>query len=112
MLAKDYESKHVEKIFELYYRHVGPADFSFLPPFLVVKDIHNGEVLDGYRVGSRWTGDSKLVFKEDFRTAHVTPYFNPNFHPRDRDSDLHLKAQEAGKLFKKESLEYLASVNK
>jgi len=110
MQAENFKVEHIEKIIELYESCVGPAMTKFLSPESVLKAVQNHSVSDGYRIGSRWTMHSKLTFREEHPDWHVVPSFNPNFDPKDRDSERYADAQKAGQLFEKKSLEYLTSV--
>jgi hypothetical protein len=110
MQAENLKVEHIERIIELYNSCVGPANTDFFSAESVLEDIQNQRVYDGYRIGSRWTFHSKLTFRSEYPDKNIIPSFNPNFDPRDRDSDEHLQAEKAGQLFEKKSLEYLSSV--
>ena len=109
MKAENFKIEHIEKILEFYQLYVGPVNLKYLHLNSILEDIKSNYASDGYRIGSKWTAHSKLVFRIDYSNREIIPTFNPNFDPKDRNSKTYEEAQKAGELFKKKSLEYLSS---
>ena len=107
MKAEEFKLEYVKKIMELYSECVGSSMINDLSAKNILQDIQKWKVDDGYRVGSRWTGHSKLTFRKKYPHKDIIPEFNPNFDPQNRDSEYHKEAIEAAELFEKKSLEYL-----
>lgn len=77
MLAQDLRIKHIMKIEEFYKVYTGKRINKILLPADVLKDIQE-QGNPEYRVGSRWSSQSKLEFNID-ANGHVCPSFRPNF---------------------------------
>ncbi|MDD5132993.1 MAG: hypothetical protein PHD81_03330 [Candidatus Nanoarchaeia archaeon] len=118
MKLSEIKPEHLDEILDIYTK--------IFQPGLHPKEIHyNGKRLyedfqkalagnqmelflieEGYRLGSKWTGHSKLKFRIHNET--ITAIFYPNLL---REEKGHKQAEKAGKLFTETVEKYLNSTN-
>lgn len=111
MKLKKLTEQHLIEIVKLYEEHCGFGrdfkDAMYHGPFVVLKRLReqgNG----GYRVSSKWDGDSKIYFETDFE-GNLVVRFDSNFDPRDRKGKQYEDAEKSGEVFVKSAMQYLSS---
>ena len=81
---EQYRFEHVAYIAQKWEEHMGvPVLDEEVAIYL--QRIHEDSVYDGFRIGSRFTSHSKLVFRRNPHEGHYLPDFNENMdrdHPR------------------------------
>lgn len=106
MKPEEFTEEHIQRVFEIYQQYCGGA-VSIAPSYsLILEYLQADKNRDGYRIGSKWSGHSKLRFVRDGQTNEVTPRFIDNMDFNDQSRR---EAVREGKKFEKKSLEYLCS---
>ncbi|MBI2572429.1 hypothetical protein HYV86_01085 [Candidatus Woesearchaeota archaeon] len=112
MQASDLTVQHIEAILSLYVQYAGRASLDFIDAESVLADIQSGNRIktqEGYRIGSQWTGHSKLAFRVN-QTGDIIPDFNPNLQAHERGTERYQAAERASQEFQTAALEYLIGV--
>ena len=109
MKLENLTEQHLLDIIRLYEQHCGFGrgfrETMYQIPSAVLESLRENK-REEYRIGSRWSGHSKIYFEAN-RAGDITIRFNSNFDPKDRSGQEYNEAEIAGEIFVQETMKYL-----